>query len=66
MKGAKAKVYMEFINYMGDVTDRELIAEFCHENWADSFIKKACLGTKADDKTFYLGKNTRLVKEVVE
>jgi hypothetical protein len=39
MKNARAKVYMEFINYKGDVTSRTLIAEFVNENWADSFMR---------------------------
>ena len=38
MKNAKAKVYIDFINYKGDVTDHVLIAEFRNENWADHFL----------------------------
>lgn len=39
MRNAKAKVYMEFLDYKGDVNDKALIAEFCHEYWADTFIQ---------------------------
>ena len=61
MKGAKAKVYMEFLNYKGDVTDRDVIAEFCHENWAKSFIKH-----EEESREYLCDNFTRLVMEVVE
>ena len=60
MRDAKTKVYMEFLNYKGDVTDRTLIAEFRSEGWADAFIEG-----ELKRNPIYLGvSDTRLVKEV--
>lgn len=56
MKNAKARVYIEFVNYLGVVTEREQIAEFRSEEWADDFLK----GHGFDPID-----GTRLVKEVI-
>ena len=37
----EVKVYMEFINYLGEVTESTLIAEFLSMNWAYGFIQEA-------------------------
>lgn len=66
MKNAGAKVYMEFINYKGDVTSRTLIAEFVDENWADSFMRneKGYVSMWNDVRLVKEVTNVRLVKEV--
>lgn len=35
----KVKVYMDFVNYAGEVYDSCLIAEFMNMNWAHMFIE---------------------------
>ncbi len=37
-KDLKVKVYMETINYVGEITERNLIAAFRSNNWAKDFI----------------------------
>ena len=32
-------VYLDFINYQGEITSSYLIAKFKNENWASAFIK---------------------------
>lgn len=34
------KIYLEYINYLGEITDSTLIAEFKTPGWADIFIKQ--------------------------
>jgi hypothetical protein len=41
MKKATVKVYMEWVNYLGEVQSRELIATFNHVNWANKFVEGA-------------------------
>ena len=36
----KVKVYMDLLNYNGDVTDHCLIAQFRSMGWAKDFIKQ--------------------------
>ena len=56
MRKPGARVYMEFLNGDEEVTDRVLIAEFNHENWANSFI---------ENESGWMFPGQRLVKEVV-
>ena len=37
----RTQIYLDSINYLGDVTDSTLIAEFSSINWAVEFIKEA-------------------------
>lgn len=37
----RTRVYLDHINYLGDVNDSTLIAEFISINWAFEFIKEA-------------------------
>lgn len=37
-KQLKAKVYLEQINYLGEVNDSVLIAEFKNVSWAEEFV----------------------------
>lgn len=65
MQKAKVKgevnVYMEFINHLGNVTDRCLIATFRNESWADAFLKSNDVNAFMD-----VAPNiSRLVKEIV-
>ena len=39
-KERKVKVYMMNINYLGEVTDTTLIAEFRNDRWAEDFVEK--------------------------
>lgn len=57
MKNAKVIVYIEFRNYLGEVTEREPIAEFRSEEWAEGFVNT--LGG------FNPLEGTCLVKEVI-
>lgn len=41
MEDKKVVVYMEFINYLGEVIDKTQIAEFKNYAWAKPFIKYA-------------------------
>lgn len=43
------RVYLENVNYLGQVTDRNMIAEFRTMNWAKDFIEKVTEQFK-DDK----------------
>lgn len=54
-KAETVKVYMEWVNYLGEVQSRELIATFCSINWAKSFVK--------NERSVVDGKFTRLVIE---
>lgn len=36
----KVKVYLDWINYKGDVTERVLIAEFRNRDWARRFVEE--------------------------
>ena len=47
----KVKVYIEYINYLGEVNDSYLIAEFISKNWAEIFINN--LPTKETDMVRY-------------
>lgn len=47
-KTQKVKVYMDFINYWGEVTNSTLLAEFLNMGWAKIFIEQA---KKIEDKT---------------
>ena len=55
MKKNTIKVYMEWVNYLGEIQSRELIAEFISENWARHFIETS--------KDAVDGKFTKLVIE---
>lgn len=44
----KAKVYMDFINYRGEVTESHLIATFMSVNWAKEFTNIAEDSVKED------------------
>lgn len=37
----RTRIYLDNINYLGEVTDSTLIAEFISVNWAFEFIKEA-------------------------
>lgn len=37
----RTRIYLDSINYLGEVTDSTLIAEFISINWAFDFIKEA-------------------------
>ena len=37
----EVKVYMDSVNYLGEVTESTLIAEFLSMNWAYGFIEEA-------------------------
>lgn len=37
----RIRVYMDFMNRFGEVTDTHLIAEFCNKYWAESFVEDA-------------------------
>ena len=43
------KIYLDQINYLGDVIDSTLIAQFRNMAWAANFIKEAN-NSVADDK----------------
>lgn len=59
MKDTKTKVYVECLNENGAVAERFLIAEFCSEKWADTFIED-----ETEKNRTYLGfSRTRYVKE---
>ena len=40
-KNLGVKVYLEYTNFWGEVTDSELIAQFRNMNWAKNFIEEA-------------------------
>lgn len=55
MKKHTIKVYMEWVNYLGEVQSRELIATFNHVNWANRFVENT--------QDFVDGKYTRFIVE---
>ena len=55
MNKKTVKVYMEWVNYLGEVQSKELIATFISINWAKRFLENS--------KDEVDGKYTRLVIE---
>lgn len=43
MKDLKYKVYIEWLNYWNEVTDKDLVAAFISENWAKKFVESTSL-----------------------
>lgn len=37
-----ARVYIDWINYLGEVNDSVMIAQFINRSWADAFVEKIC------------------------
>ena len=63
MKGAGVTVYLETLNYLGEVSDSAVVAEFRNSAWADMFIPSLPnLGEHSRYKIVEIGDRVKYIK----